>query len=80
MDLLIPNNRICKSAESSISDFETNTEKSGYLYLVDRTIVFVGNSPQGGGMASRVKSPLSGLIRFQDKSLKKTKGCYPGNF
>jgi hypothetical protein len=37
---------VCNGADRSISDFETNTEKSGYLYLPGKLLCFVGD-PHG---------------------------------
>ena len=42
-----------------------------YIFSIE-LLCFVGDSPQGGGMASRAKSPSSGLVRISGESLKRT--------
>jgi hypothetical protein len=41
-----------------------------YIFWIE-LLYFVGDPPQGGGMASRVKSPSSGLVRISGEILKK---------
>jgi hypothetical protein len=61
---------ICHRGERIIFDFETNTEKSGYLYLLTKLFCFVGEPIGRWNGESGEKSLVWPCKDFWRKSLK----------